>query len=141
MARKPALRRVAIAVRSLNSAQTVFEALLGAKLRPPRDADDGAEVRRLEWCRGRGAPVLELIQPVDEEGAVARFIRKRGEGIYHVTLAVPDLESAARRLTDAGARVVDRPSYYRDATGGRLREAFLHPKDAHGVLFHLVEEA
>jgi methylmalonyl-CoA epimerase len=134
-----AIRHVAIAVRSLDAARTVFEALLGAKFTAPPTGAADAEVRRLMWRRRKGAPVLELIQPVDEDGAVARFIRKRGEGVHHVTLAVPDLEATKARLVAAGARVVTRPSYYRDADGSPFREVFLHPKDAHGVLFHLVE--
>jgi methylmalonyl-CoA epimerase len=141
MAPKPEIRHVAIAVRSLETARAVFEALLGAKLSEPETGAEDAEVTRLMWRRGKGAPVLELIAPIDENGAVARFIRKRGEGVHHVTLAVPDLEATARRLVSAGARVVSRPSYYRDVDGRPFREVFLHPKDAHGVLFHLLEEA
>ncbi len=140
MARKPVLRSVAIAVRNLEASRGVFEALLGARFETPPETP-GSEVARLEWRGRRKAPALELISPRDEEGAVARFIRKRGEGVYHMSFSVPDLDTTVARLTAAGARVVDRPSYYRSGKKGHtLREAFLHPKDAHGVLFHFVEE-
>ena len=140
MGTDPSIRRIAIAVRNLDKARGLFETLLGAAFAPsPRET--GEEVRALVWNQGSGEPTLELVQPLTEDSPVARSIRKRGEGIHHVTLAVADLEDAIQRISDAGGRVVRTDSYYRTPEGERLREAFVHPKDAHGVLFHLVEEA
>ncbi len=134
-----AVRRIAIAVRSLEKARRLFETLLGGTFAPPAGGTDGT-VRSLVWRRGPAEPAVELIQPLDEDGAVARFIRKRGEGIHHLTVAVKDLEGTLRLVAEAGGRIVRTPSYYRRGGGGPVKEAFVHPKDAHGVLFHLVEE-
>jgi len=134
------IRRIAFAVRNLDSARVVFESLLQAEF-APCPGMQSTEVRCLEWSRGEGRPIFELVQPLDEDSAIARFIRKRGEGIHHLTVTVPDLSEAITSVTDAGGRVVLARSYYRDADGEPLKEAFLHPKDVNGVLFHVVEEA
>jgi methylmalonyl-CoA/ethylmalonyl-CoA epimerase len=134
------IQRVAFAVRNLDSARTVFESLFRAEFEPTLHVES-EEVRSIEWRASGEQPVFELVQPLDADGAIARFIRKRGEGIHHLTVAVPDLDEAIRSVTDAGGRVVLARSYYRDGEGNVLREAFLHPKDVHGVLFHVVEEA
>ena len=76
---------------------------------------------------------------INKGESIARFIRKHGEGVHHLSFSAPDLEAALDRLAEAGGRVLRTPSYYRAPDGGRLVEAFLHPKDFHGVLFHLAE--
>ena len=134
------IRRIALAVRNLDTARVLFESLFQATFTPSR-VGTGHDVRSLEWSRGGDRPVFELVEPASLEGAIARFIRKRGEGIHHLTVAVPDLNEAIERATEAGGRVVLARSYYRDENGDPLKEAFLHPKDVSGVLFHLVEEA
>ena len=133
------IRRIAIAVRNLEQARTVYETLLGAECSPPVHGTT-AQVRSLEWRRGPAEPILELVQPIDEDYALARFIRKQGEGIHHVSVTVPDLEAALARIEPDG-RVVRTASYYLGPDGGPLTEAFLHPKDAHGVLFHIAEDS
>jgi methylmalonyl-CoA/ethylmalonyl-CoA epimerase len=133
------IRRIAFAVRNLETARGLFESLFQATFAPSRVSAQ-SEVRSLEWSQGEDRPVFELVEPVNPEGAIARFIRKRGEGIHHLTVAVPDLQDAIDRATEAGGRVVLARSYYRDVDGEPLKEAFLHPKDVSGVLFHLVEE-
>jgi len=132
------LWRVAFAVRHLESSRALFESLFGASFAPSENVVAG-EVRCLEWVRGPGRPVFELVSPANPDNAVARFIRKRGEGIHHLSLRVPDLEAAVAHVEGGGGRVLRVPSYYRDGAGERLREVFLHPKDASGVLFHLSE--
>ena len=134
------IRRIAFAVRNLDAARVVFESLLHATFTPSPGIESNL-VRCLEIRQGEDRPVFELVQPIDDDGAIARFIRKRGEGIHHMTVAVPDLDEAITSVTDAGGRVVLARSYYRDEDGNPLREAFVHPKDVNGVLFHVVEEA
>jgi methylmalonyl-CoA epimerase len=134
------IRRVAIAVRSLDQARGLYEALYGAEFTP--SASSAVEgVRALVLRPPGGGPVVELVEPRDEDSMLARFIRKRGEGIHHVRISTPDLDSVVGRLEETGARLVRTGSYYRTESGGALKEIFLHPKDANGVLFHLVEEA
>jgi methylmalonyl-CoA epimerase len=85
-----------------------------------------------------GAPggAVELIRPLDPEGAIARFLESRGEGLHHVAFEVDDLAAALDDLRGRGAELIDeRP---RAGLGGHL-VAFVHPRSAGGVLTELVQ--
>lgn len=94
--------------------------------------EQGVEVATLH----AGASWIELIRPLDSDGAIARFLAKRGEGFHHVAYTVPDLETALRALQEAGVRLIDE-SPRRGAHGWRI--AFVHPEACSGVLTELVE--
>lgn len=84
-----------------------------------------------------GAGYIELIQPTDADGPIARYMAKRGEGTHHVAYAVDDIEATVARLKAVGVRLIDeRP---RAGTHG-WRIAFIHPESCHGVLTELVQE-
>ncbi|MBX6377502.1 MAG: methylmalonyl-CoA epimerase [Clostridia bacterium] len=83
-----------------------------------------------------GESRIELLEPTDDEGAVARFLRSHGPGIHHIAFRVPDIEAAMARARSAGLRLLDeapRPG----AEGARV--AFVHPKSAGGVLVELCQ--
>lgn len=84
-----------------------------------------------------GPGYVELIQPTDPEGPIARFMAKRGEGMHHVAYRVADLAASLDRLAIAGVRLIDTTP--RTGTHG-WRVAFIHPESCHGVLTELVEE-
>jgi methylmalonyl-CoA/ethylmalonyl-CoA epimerase len=95
-------------------------------------ADQGVEAA---LCGPAGAAV-ELIRPLDADGAIARFLDARGEGLHHVAFEVDDLDAALADLRARGAELIDeRP---RHGLGGH-RVAFVHPRSASGVLTELVE--
>jgi methylmalonyl-CoA/ethylmalonyl-CoA epimerase len=95
-------------------------------------ADQGVEAA---LCGPAGAAV-ELIRPLDADGAIARFLDARGEGLHHVAFEVDDLDAALAGLRARGAELIDeRP---RHGLGGH-RVAFVHPRSANGVLTELVE--
>lgn len=83
-----------------------------------------------------GPGYVELIQPTDPDGAIARFMAKRGEGMHHVAYRVPNIDDALARLTTAGVRLID-TTPRRGAHGWRI--AFIHPESCNGVLTELVE--
>lgn len=83
-----------------------------------------------------GPGYVELIQPTDPDGAIARFMQKRGEGMHHVAYRVDDVQGALDRLGAAGIRLID-ATPRRGAHGWRI--AFLHPESCNGVLTELVE--
>ena len=85
-----------------------------------------------------GAGYVELIQPTDPEGPIARFLAKRGEGLHHVAYAVDDLAATLDRLAAGGVRLID--AVPRRGTHG-WRIAFIHPESCAGVLTELVEAA
>lgn len=86
-------------------------------------------------CEGPGG-AIELITPLDPEGAIARFMAKRGEGFHHVAVAVPDIEEALAGLAAGGVELIDR--HGRRGLGGHV-VAFLHPRATLGVLTELIE--
>jgi methylmalonyl-CoA/ethylmalonyl-CoA epimerase len=79
---------------------------------------------------------IELIEPVDDDSGVARFLQQRGPGIHHICLEVDDLDAAMERLREHDVQLVDKNPYV-GSSGRRL--AFVHPKAAHGVLIELYE--
>jgi methylmalonyl-CoA/ethylmalonyl-CoA epimerase len=84
-----------------------------------------------------GQGYTELIQPTDPEGAIAKFMAKRGEGMHHVAYRVTDLEDSLATLVKAGVRLIDE-SPRTGAHGWRI--AFLHPEAGNGVLIELVDD-
>jgi len=80
---------------------------------------------------------IELIQPIDPDGPIGRFLAKRGEGTHHVAYAVDDIEATLTRLKGAGVRLIDETP--RTGLHG-WRIAFMHPEACHGVLTELVQE-
>jgi methylmalonyl-CoA/ethylmalonyl-CoA epimerase len=85
-----------------------------------------------------GEPRIELLEPTGADSPVAKFLARRGPGIHHVAVRVPDIRAALSRLKSEGARLIDEEP--RVGAGGCL-VAFVHPAAAGGVLLELVEHA
>ena len=121
-----------IAVKSLAAAKGIYEKL-GLTL-------SEEEVVESEQVRLVMVPVgetrLELLEPLSESSPIAKFIAKRGEGLHHVSLRVPDLAAAVQRLKRDGVRLVSEEM--KIGAGGH-RFVFVHPSSAGGVLLELVE--
>lgn len=86
-------------------------------------------------CEGAGGAV-ELIRPLDPDGAIARYMAARGEGFHHVAFTVDDIEAALDDLRARGAELID--EHGRRGLGGHT-VAFVHPRSTLGVLTELVE--
>ena len=130
---KATLDHVAIAVRSLDEALAFYRDALGLEVQEPEEiASQGV---RGQFIPLRG-PALELLEATSDESPIARFIRRRGPGLHHITLRVDDIGEALARLKARGVRLVDdRP---RPGAGGSL-VAFVHPASAHGVLVEITQ--
>jgi methylmalonyl-CoA/ethylmalonyl-CoA epimerase len=83
-----------------------------------------------------GESELEILESTSPEGAIAKFIESRGEGIQHIALRVDNIEEALKELKEKGVRLIDEKPR-RGAGGAKI--AFLHPKATHGVLLELSE--
>ncbi len=83
-----------------------------------------------------GSSQLEIIEPTDPRGPVARFIERRGEGLHHVAFEVEDLGGQLRRLRERGVELIDAEP--REGLAGSI--AFLHPRATRGVLVELVQK-
>lgn len=128
---EPRVAHVGIAVTSLAEALPFYRDILGLVPGPPETAD-GASIVSLHF----GDVDVELLEPIDPESPVAKFLARRGPGIHHVCYRVPDLDAALARCRKAGYRLVDATP--RRGAGGR-RIAFLHPKATNGILLELTE--
>jgi methylmalonyl-CoA epimerase len=83
-----------------------------------------------------GEPRIELLEPTEADSVIAKFLDKRGEGLHHVAIRVPDLTASVERLRSAGARLLNEP---RAGAGGHLY-VFVHPSSTGGVLLELIQE-
>lgn len=126
------LHHVALVVADLDVAVAGYEALGFAGSERVDLPEQAVEVATF----AAGAGWLELIRPTDPEGAIARFLAKRGEGFHHVAYGVPDLPAELGRLERAGIRLIDRVPR-RGVHGWSI--AFVHPESCGGVLTELVE--
>lgn len=82
-----------------------------------------------------GESKMELVEPVDPDTGVARFLATRGEGFHHVCFEVPDLAAALTDLAGRGVDLVDAAP----RRGAEGPVAFLHPRGTQGVLVELIE--
>ncbi|MCB0013736.1 MAG: methylmalonyl-CoA epimerase [Anaerolineales bacterium] len=83
-----------------------------------------------------GESDVELLQPIDDESGVARYLQKRGPGIHHICFEVEDIVETLDRLKAAGIPLIDEEPTI--GTGGK-KIAFIHPKGTGGVLVELYE--
>ncbi len=127
------LDHLGIAVRSLDSALAFYGRALGLAETAPEEVPQ-EKVRVVMLPAGESR--IELLEATSSDSPIARFIAKRGEGLHHVALRVPDLAAAVERLRASGARLVSES--IQSGAGGR-RYVFVHPSSAGGVLVELVE--
>ena len=124
---------IGIAVNSLLASVPAFEAVLGVN--PAGQESVPAEDVEVVFF-GHGPGRIELLQPVSPDSPIARFLEKRGQGLHHVCLSVPDLDEALTRLAESDIHPI--APGVRTGAGGRP-VAFLHPRDCGGVLLEIVE--
>ncbi len=127
-----AIDHLGVAVRALDDALAFWERTLGLRLAGIEEVPhEKVRVAMLEAGESR----IELLEPAAADSVIARFLEKRGPGLHHVALRVPDLEAALLRLRQAGARILNEPQ---TGAGGH-RYVFVHPSSAAGVLLELIE--
>lgn len=124
---------VAIVARDTAEALRLYVDVLGLRAEPTETVP--SENVKITFLRGANARI-ELIEPLPGDSGVARFLEKRGEGLHHVCLVVPDLPATLRTLAAAGYQLIDQQP--RRNVRGKLL-AFVHPKSANGVLVELYQ--
>ena len=128
------INHLGIAVKSLASARALYEQI-GLKVTSEETvAHEKVRVAMIPLGESR----VELLEATSDDSAIAKFIAKRGEGLHHVALQVPDLKSAVERLKKNGVRLVK--DEIQTGAGGH-KYVFVHPSSAGGVLLELCEDA
>ena len=122
-----------IAVKSIDKALEFYRDQLGldVKLREEVPAEK-VQAAMLPLGESR----IELLEASEPDSVIAKFIEKRGEGLHHIAVTVPDLTAAVEKLKASGARVLNEP---RKGAGGHLY-SFIHPSSTGGVLLELIQE-
>jgi methylmalonyl-CoA epimerase len=121
-----------IAVKSLAAAKVIYEKL-GLNV-SPEEVVEHERVRLVMVPVGESR--LELLEATSNDSTIAKFIAKRGEGLHHVCLKVPDLPATVARLKKDGVRLVSEE--IKTGAGGH-QYVFVHPSSAGGVLLELVQ--
>jgi len=121
-----------IAVNSLAAAKAIYEKL---GLTVSREETVEQEQVRLAMVPV-GESRLELLEPTSASSTIAKFIAKRGEGLHHVCIKVPDLRAAVERLKKDGLRLVSEE--IKTGAGGH-QYVFVHPASTGGVLLEIVQ--
>lgn len=121
-----------IAVRSLDQALRFYRDQLGLEVVMRESvAQEKVNVAMLPV----GEPRIELLEPSEADSVIGKFLDKRGEGLHHVALKVPDLNAAVEKFRASGARLLNEP---RSGAGGHLY-VFVHPSSTGGVLLELIQ--
>ena len=126
------INHIGIAVNSIEDAVKLYTDVLGLEVK-------GIEIVEEQKAKTAIIPVgetkIELIESTDPEGAIARHIERRGEGLHHLALEVSDIQSVLETLKEKGIPLVDE----QPRTGvENSKIAFLHPKGTK-VLIEIVE--
>jgi len=126
-----ALDHIGIAVKSLDAAKAIYE-----KLGMPVSKQETVESEQMRLVMvSVGETRLELLEALSDDSVIGRFISKRGEGLHHVSLRVPDLIAVVAKLKQESVRLVS--DEIKVGAGGH-RYVFVHPSSTGGVLLELV---
>ncbi|MBI4233276.1 MAG: methylmalonyl-CoA epimerase [Chloroflexi bacterium] len=127
------LDHIGIAVKDIEETLRFYQEVFGVGTTNIEDLPDQG-VRACLIPVGRSH--LELIQPTDPNGGVARFIERRGEGLHHICFEVDNIREKLGILKARGLELIDQEP--RRGLAGTI--AFLHPRATRGVLIELVQK-
>ncbi|RRQ50091.1 methylmalonyl-CoA epimerase [Maribacter algicola] len=128
------IEHLGIAVKNLKDSNVLFEKLLGEG--PYKEEEVASEGVRTSFFK-TGPNKIELLESLNEEGPIAKFLTKKGEGIHHIAFEVEDIIAEMERLKKEGFQVLgDAPKKGAD----NKWVVFVHPKSTNGVLIELCQE-
>jgi methylmalonyl-CoA/ethylmalonyl-CoA epimerase len=128
------IEHIGIAVESLETAIKYYETLLGTKCYAIEEVID-QKVRTAFFKVGETK--IELLESMDPEGPIGKFLEKKGPGVHHIAFAVDEVNKALTEAELAGIQLVDKKA--RKGAEG-LNIGFLHPKSTLGVLTEFCSE-
>tara|TARA_R110000751_G_scaffold135647_5_gene238566 strand:+ start:2542 stop:2970 length:429 start_codon:yes stop_codon:yes gene_type:complete len=128
------IEHLGIAVHDLEVSNALFEKILGVPhYKIEEVASEGVKTSFFK----AGLNKIELLQALDDNSPVAKFLAKRGEGVHHIAFAVDDIVAEIERLTHEGFTVLNKIP--KKGADNKL-VTFLHPKGTNGVLIELCQE-
>jgi methylmalonyl-CoA/ethylmalonyl-CoA epimerase len=125
---------IAIAVKNMDEALQLYDNLFGIKpFKVETIPHQGIKAALLSM--GEGSEI-ELLEPIDPQSGVAKFLENRGEGIHHICLEVEDVDQELDILANKGVQLIDKKG--RPGLAGKV--GFLHPKSTKGVMIELAQK-
>lgn len=125
---------IGIAVNDLDQAMKLYRDAFGIE---PSMVYESSHTKAKIAFFPLGEVRIELIQPVNPESVVGRFLEKKGEGIHHIAYAVKDVDKSLAELETKGIQLIDKESRQ---VRENERVGFLHPRSTNGVLIELIQE-
>jgi methylmalonyl-CoA epimerase len=126
------ISHLGLAVKNLEEARKFYRSVL--KLQPAEPIIGGDGTLRVSMVKV-GEVSIELIEPIGNEGVMAKFLEKRGEGFHHICYDVDDIDATVTSLKESGMEVLGEPK-----PGAEGMSVFLHPRGTFGVLVEFVEK-
>ena len=128
------VHHIAIVVKSLDEALELYGNLFGIKpSKIEMIQQQGVKAALLPMAEGGE---IELLEPIDPQSGIAKFLESRGEGIHHICFEVENVDQELCMLADKGVQLIDKQ--------GRLglvgKVGFIHPKSTKGVLIELAQK-
>jgi methylmalonyl-CoA/ethylmalonyl-CoA epimerase len=124
---------IGIAVKNLDETLKFYQDVLGLEVQ-------GTEVVDEQKVKVAFLPIgdteVELLESTSEDGPIAKFIERNGEGVQHIAFKVDNIEEAIEYMQSKGMKMIDEKPRY-GAGGAKI--AFVHPKSSHRVLVELSE--
>lgn len=125
---------IGIAVKNIDETIPYYEETLGLKLLAIEEIV--LQKVRVAFIDA-GNIKIELLEPIGDEGPIAQFLQKRGEGIHHIAFGVENIRARMKELSENGVQLLsDEPKL----GAGGAEVAFVHPKSSYGVLYELCEK-
>ncbi|MDP1726839.1 MAG: methylmalonyl-CoA epimerase [Bacteroidota bacterium] len=128
------IEHIGIAIKDALVSEPIFNALLNQKP-TKREVVEKENVQTIFYQVGESK--IELLQSLSDEGAIAKFIAKKGEGIHHIAFLVDDIVAELARLKSEGFQLINESPV--PGADNKLI-AFVHPKTTNGVLIELCQE-
>lgn len=126
------IHHVGVVVKNIEEALDLYVTTMGFKSsRIMTSREDGIKTVLVSL----GEVTLELMEPIDPQGGVQKFLETRGEGIHHISLEVDDIEQERKWFESKNLQLIDKkPRYFEGAL-----VSFVHPKSTRGVLIELLQ--
>ena len=126
------IHHVGIVVRSLEESYAFYRDVLGLPVHKVATVEDQGVKAALLTI---GNSEIELLEPINANGGVAKFLERRGEGLHHVCFETDNVSRELEGTVARGIPVIDKAP--RKGLAGMI--CFLHPKANHGVLVEYAE--
>lgn len=128
------IEHIGIAVKNIENATKIYTSLLGHF--PYKTEEVKSEAVKTSFFK-TGDSKIELLEAMNSDSPIAKFIEKRGEGVHHIAFAVDDIHSEIARLKKEGFIVLNETP--KKGADNKL-VVFLHPRSTKGVLVELCQE-